>query len=92
MATLRSNFTHVDESLTKLGFTENNKNDIYKILSTILNLGNIQFTSIDGDNCSIENATRGFLSNAATLLNVDVLELECALTSRTMGVGSHEIT
>lgn len=72
-----------------LGFTPNDKNIIYMVLSAILNLGNIQFESVtNGDGCSIQIQSRAFLCNAAALLKITEFELEDALTTRTIKAGT----
>lgn len=67
-------------NLDKLGFTDDQKNSIYFILSAILNLGNIQFQN-DDSSCFTTNETKMFLSNAAFCLGIDKLDLEDALTN-----------
>lgn len=91
VSTLRTSFIHVEKSLIKLGFTMDSINAIFKTLSSILNLGNIQFDAISDNACSIDNTTHSFLSNAAAMLNVDVLELECILTGRMINVADQQI-
>lgn len=77
-------FNTINNSLTVLGFTKDQKAHIYKILSAILNIGNIQFeeTGID-DGCSVKAESRDFLLTAAAMLNIKEAELEEALTSHT---------
>lgn len=67
-----------------LGFTEEQKTVTYKILSAILNIGNIQFEErgID-EGCSVNTESRGFLCTAAAMLNFKETELEEALTTYT---------
>lgn len=59
------------------------KNKIYRILSAIINLGNIQFETTSNENsCYVTAESQRFLDNVATLLCVNKLELEVALTSK----------
>lgn len=83
----------MDDGLSKFGLTTGDKNIIYKILSAILNLGNIKFeTSISNeDSCIIKDESDLFLNNAATLLRVENSELENALTIRVAHVGGQQI-
>lgn len=73
----------MDKKITALGFTASNKTIIYKILSAILNLGNIQFEETKNDEgCLIRIESRDFLRTAATMLNINESDLEGALTRR----------
>lgn len=83
----------MDESLSKFGLSTSDKNKIYKILSAILNLGNIEFeTSISNEeSCVIKDESHLFLNNAATLLRIENSELGNALTSRVVNVGGQQI-
>lgn len=82
----------MDANLNSLGFTKNNVVTIYKVLSAILNLGNIEFeSSVNNESCSIKNESRKFLCNAAALIMVDELKLEGALIYYTRIVGGQEI-
>lgn len=84
---LRRDFIHLDDQMTKIGFSAKKKITIYSVLSAILNLGNIQFrTNNDDDSCFIEIESRDFLQKAAILLNVDEFQLEDALTIHTIKV------
>lgn len=81
----------MDENLSKLGF--NDKNIIYKILSAILNLGNIHFeTSISNEeDCFINDESHLFLTNASVLLRLENSELEHALISRAKNIGGQQV-
>lgn len=87
-----SKFDLLDNSLSKLKFTADNKRTIYIILSAILNLGNVRFTSTtNDDSCCISIESRKFLYNAASLMNVNEIELESALISYTREFGHQQI-
>lgn len=73
------------------GYTQDQKNDIFAILSSILNLGNIQFQKDDNNICIIEASTRKFLQRVSSLLNIDELELETALTCRIRKIAYQQI-
>lgn len=82
----------MDNNLSGLGFTINNKLSVYKILAAILNLGNIQFESLtDDDSCNVTIASRIYLCKTAALLGVDERELADGLTSRTLEMGNQRI-
>lgn len=67
-----------------LRFSIEQKATVYKTLSAILNVGNIQFeeTGID-EGCSVDRESRGFLITAAAMLNFKEIELEETLTTYT---------
>lgn len=90
--TVSNNFHLVDENLSAFGFSTNNKKHVYKVLSAILNLGNIRFEPSNNDEgISIEIKSRSFLCNAATLLKIDESELEDVLTNHIREVGQAQI-
>lgn len=84
-------FQLIDKNLETFGFTKDKKNAIYAVLSSILNLGNIRFQTDNNDICIIEVSTKKFLQNVATLLNVNELALESALTCRTIKIANQQI-
>ncbi|KAK1165684.1 myosin-IIIb-like isoform X2 [Acipenser oxyrinchus oxyrinchus] len=67
-----------------IGFTEEEVNSVYRILSAILNTGNIEFAAITSqhqtDKSEVPNAEA--LENAASLLSIGADELQEALTSQ----------
>lgn len=67
-----------------LGFSVEQKTIIYKILSAILNIGNIQFEETgNNEGCSVKRESRVFLSSAAAMLNIKEAQLEETLTTFT---------
>lgn len=91
LTALCKNFYGVDENLTTLGFSDSDKT-IYRTLSAILNMGNIEFDAInDNDSCFITAETQIYLRNAAILLNMDIMELSKALTSYTRVINKQNI-
>lgn len=88
---LINKFNIVDSSLINIGFSFNTRNATYMVLSSILNLGNIRFDTIDDDGCFIEDSSRPFLCNAAALLNMDEFELEDVLTVRIIKAADQQI-
>lgn len=88
----REKFKLLDEQLSTVGLTTKQKNTIYMVLSAILNLGNIDFETVaNNDGCSIKIDSRHFLCNAAALLNIKEVDLECALTSHTREIKNQQI-
>lgn len=92
LTALCKNFYGVDENLTTLGFSDSDKTAIYRTLSAILNMGNIEFDAVtDNDSCFITAETQIYLRNAAILLNMDIMELSKALTSYTRVINKQNI-
>ncbi|XP_029314883.1 myosin-IIIb isoform X2 [Cottoperca gobio] len=77
-------FDAIQECFRNIGFTEEEVNSVYRILSAILNTGNIEFTSITSqhqtDKSEVPNSEA--LENAASLLSIGPEELQEALTSQ----------
>ncbi|XP_072300525.1 myosin-IIIb [Eucyclogobius newberryi] len=77
-------FDAIQECFRNIGFTEEEVNSVYKILSAILNTGNIEFASITSqhqtDKSEVPNSEP--LENAASLLSIGPEELQEALTSQ----------
>ncbi|XP_055308313.1 myosin heavy chain 95F-like [Sitodiplosis mosellana] len=89
---LDTNFNLLEKNLSKLGFTMNDKKNIYSVLSAILNLGNVEYEKISSDeSCSIKIESRKYLCSAAALLNINEVELEEVLTSHTREVCGQRI-
>lgn len=86
-------FNHIDTSLTDIGFSFEQKNCIYKILSTILNLGNIKFKNNPSmnDTCLITEESQPFLENLTVLLNIEKDKLNDIFTNHTIEVSGSEI-
>ncbi|XP_056282748.1 myosin-IIIb isoform X4 [Pseudoliparis swirei] len=77
-------FDAIQECFRNIGFTEEEVNSVYRILSAILNTGNIEFASIASqhqtDKSEVPNSES--LENAASLLCIGPEELQEALTSQ----------
>uniref|UniRef100_A0AAV2JXH9 Myosin motor domain-containing protein n=1 Tax=Knipowitschia caucasica TaxID=637954 RepID=A0AAV2JXH9_KNICA len=77
-------FDAIQECFRNIGFTEEEVFSVYKILSAILNTGNIEFASITSqhqtDKSEVPNSES--LENAASLLSIGPEELQEALTSQ----------
>uniref|UniRef100_A0A3B4WK72 non-specific serine/threonine protein kinase n=1 Tax=Seriola lalandi dorsalis TaxID=1841481 RepID=A0A3B4WK72_SERLL len=77
-------FDAIQECFRNIGFTEEEVNSVYRILSAILNTGNIEFAAITSqhqtDKSEVPNSEA--LENAASLLSIGPEELQEALTSQ----------
>lgn len=82
-------FKELDTALGKIGYVDENRHLIYKILVGILFLGNIDFETID-NSCCIAN-TQEALINAAHFIGVDLDELEKGLLTRCIRVDKSTI-
>nr|XP_019945306.1 PREDICTED: myosin-IIIb [Paralichthys olivaceus] len=80
----KEQFDAIQECFRNIGFTEEEVNSVYRILSAILNTGNIEFAAITSqhqtDKSEVPNSEA--LENAASLLNIGPEELQEALTSQ----------
>ncbi|XP_034042645.1 LOW QUALITY PROTEIN: myosin-IIIb [Thalassophryne amazonica] len=80
----KEQFEAIQECFRNIGFTEEEVNSVYRILSAILNTGNIEFTAITSqhqtDKSEVPNSEA--LENAASLLSIGPEEFQEALTSQ----------
>ncbi|KAM8856823.1 myosin-IIIb isoform 4-T5 [Synchiropus picturatus] len=80
----KEQYDAIQECFRNIGFTEEEVNSVYRILSAILNTGNIEFASITSqhqtDKSEVPNSEA--LENAASLLSIGPDELQEALTSQ----------
>ncbi|XP_071114044.1 unconventional myosin-VI-like isoform X1 [Haliotis cracherodii] len=80
-------FTVCSEAMTKMGITDADKNNIFRLVAAVLHLGNITFEENQDDTkggCKVAQLAEKALLIAAHLLEVDKEELKDALTSRVM--------
>uniref|UniRef100_H3A9B2 non-specific serine/threonine protein kinase n=2 Tax=Latimeria chalumnae TaxID=7897 RepID=H3A9B2_LATCH len=79
----REQFEAIQHCFRIIGFSEEEVNSVYRILSGILNTGNIEFTAISSqhqtDKSEVPDAQA--LENAAALLKIGAEEFQEALTS-----------
>ncbi|KAF7215867.1 myosin-IIIb isoform X2 [Nothobranchius furzeri] len=80
----KEQFDAIQECFRNIGFTEEEVTSVYRILSGILNTGNIEFAAITSqhqtDKSEVPNSES--LENAASLLSIGFEELQEALTSQ----------
>jgi len=84
------NFRVVCEAMTDIGIDEKAQLGIWKTLSCILWLGNVEFDKITDDSVSVRDGKA--LEIAAALMGVSKANLEAAITTRKMFVGGDVIT
>lgn len=78
-------FKRVDAILTNLGITTTEKDIIYKIIASILHLGNIEFECADFG-ASVKGSTKLHVAIVAQLLGLSPDDLNNALLYRTIEV------
>lgn len=84
---------NVDEALTCVGISHEDRLQIYKTLAAILHLGNIVFKENSlSEKCEISESSRVHLEHAARLLDIDEQMLERILLTRIIDLnGSDQI-
>lgn len=85
----RKLFKDVEMAMKGVGFQDHEIRSIWKLMSAILHLGNVEFAA-DGDNAAISN--KNVLLRVAKLLDVDITEITEALTTRTVSAGGDIIS
>lgn len=79
-------FNAVDSALSQLGFTEQMKFVVYKLLAAILHLGNIELEEDCNDIGRLKDSSTIWFESCAELLQVDAKTLKQALFHRRLGV------
>uniref|UniRef100_A0A8C4DHE7 Myosin-X n=1 Tax=Dicentrarchus labrax TaxID=13489 RepID=A0A8C4DHE7_DICLA len=84
-----SNFVCVvlQEALKVMEFTEEEIRDVFKLLSAVLQMGNIEFMTAGG----AQITSKGVVSNVSELLGLDSFQLSEVLTQRSMILRGEEI-
>ncbi|KAG7466962.1 hypothetical protein MATL_G00148210 [Megalops atlanticus] len=80
-------FDSVMEALKVMEFTEEEIRDVFKLLSGVLQLGNIEFMTAGG----AQITTKGVISNVSDLLGLDSFQLSEVLTQRSLILRGEEI-
>ncbi|NWU88911.1 MYO19 protein, partial [Upupa epops] len=80
------------DAMFHLGIDRCTQNNIFKVLSGLLHLGNIQFSNPvdESQPCELENKTKDFLKNSGDLLKIPVEELLESLRIRTITAGKQQ--
>lgn len=78
-----NSFDYLDKALHNFGYSVNAKKQIYKLISSILHLGDIEFydSEIDGGSKIREESFQS-LQYAACLMNVTAIQLQQTLLKR----------
>uniref|UniRef100_A0A3B5A2U5 Unconventional myosin-X-like n=1 Tax=Stegastes partitus TaxID=144197 RepID=A0A3B5A2U5_9TELE len=80
-------FNSVMEALKVMEFTEEEIRDVFKLLSAVLQMGNIEFMTAGG----AQITSKGVVSNVSDLLGLDSFQLSEVLTQRSMILRGEEI-
>uniref|UniRef100_A0A665WUF6 Unconventional myosin-X-like n=1 Tax=Echeneis naucrates TaxID=173247 RepID=A0A665WUF6_ECHNA len=80
-------FDCVMEALKVMEFTEEEIRDVFKLLSAVLQMGNIEFMTAGG----AQITSKGVVSNVSELLGLDSFQLSEVLTQRSMILRGEEI-
>ncbi|KAM3608206.1 uncharacterized protein V6R79_021047 [Siganus canaliculatus] len=80
-------FDSVMEALKVMEFTEEEIRDVFKLLSAVLQMGNIEFMTAGG----AQITSKGVVSNVSELLGLDCFQLSEVLTQRSMILRGEEI-
>jgi len=84
------NFEEIVQSMNDVGISSEQQLIMWKVLSAILWMGNIEFEATSDDSVKVLPGTA--LENAANLLGVTSESLEASLTTRKMVAGGEHIT
>lgn len=84
-----SDYRRMDESMNRVGFSGEEKANIFRVVAAVLHVGNISFEdSGDTEGGSVVSPkSMNSLNTAAKLLDVSSEELRMSLTTRTMSAG-----
>lgn len=79
-------FSELDHALSGMGYSNEGKQKIFKLVAAILHLGNISFQEkVDkSGTCQITDDSKCYLQNAADLIEITTDTLEKALISRNL--------
>ncbi|KAJ3591740.1 hypothetical protein NHX12_006872 [Muraenolepis orangiensis] len=83
----RNLFDSVMEALKVMGFSEEEIRDVFRLLSAVLQMGNIEFMTAGG----AQITSKGVVSNVSELLGLDSFQLSEVLTQRSMILRGEEI-
>lgn len=87
------NYEMIDKSLNTIGMSTEARYIVYKLLSAILNISNIQIEESDNNGeLYVSNVSKKCLNNVASSLDVTSLELEKSLLTRAITVAGTAIT
>ncbi|XP_064892803.1 unconventional myosin-XIX isoform X1 [Columba livia] len=80
------------DAMFHLGIDRSTQNNIFKVLSGLLHLGNIQFSNPvdEAQPCELEDKTKDFVKTSGDLLKIPVEELLESLRIRTITAGKQQ--
>ncbi|CAF1126177.1 unnamed protein product [Rotaria sp. Silwood1] len=89
----KHDYQQVKQAFKIVGFTQDEISIIWKIVAAILHLGNLKFTDVDGEHCSItrSNDKNDELKWISKLLLCEEAEISSALTSRVVAARNEVI-
>ncbi|CAF3153265.1 unnamed protein product [Rotaria sp. Silwood2] len=89
----KNDYQQVKQAFKIVGFTQDEISIIWKIVAAILHLGNLKFTDVDGEHCSItrSNDKNDQLKWISKLLSCEESEISSALTSRVVAARNEVI-
>ncbi|KAK2828789.1 hypothetical protein Q5P01_019823 [Channa striata] len=81
------------KAMGHLGINAERQKQIFRILAGILQLGNVNFTSLSDESqpCDLEEQSKDFLQKTAELLCVPAEELQTCLNVRTLKAGKQSV-
>ncbi|NWQ62125.1 MYO19 protein, partial [Neopipo cinnamomea] len=79
-------------AMCHLGIDRSTQSDVFKVLSGLLHLGNVQFSNPvdESQPCELEDKTKGFVKTTGDLLKIPVEELLESLRIRTITAGKQQ--
>ncbi|XP_055379065.1 unconventional myosin IC isoform X2 [Condylostylus longicornis] len=83
------NFKMIKKAMDIIDFEEEEQKDIFSIVASVLHLGNVQFTNVEG---KAKVTTPDCVATTAELLNCSKEELSAALTHRTIDARGDVVT
>ncbi|XP_070838558.1 unconventional myosin-XIX [Chaetodon trifascialis] len=85
-------FHETVEAMVHLGINAERQRQIFRILAGILQLGNVNFSSLDESQpCNLDEQSKDFVQRAAELLCVPAEELQTCLRVRTLKAGKQSV-
>ncbi|KFO90259.1 Unconventional myosin-XIX, partial [Buceros rhinoceros silvestris] len=81
------------DAMFHLGMDRSTQNNIFKVLSGLLHLGNVQFSNPvdESQPCELEDKAKDFVKTAGDLLKIPVEELLESLRIRTITAGKQQV-
>lgn len=79
------NFQQLDQALSRVGFSDSTKHELYSLVAAVLHLGNVEFEEHSENpqgGCHVSISSEKAVSMASLLIGVNSFELCQALVSR----------